>query len=489
MMTALVLQLIQSSVVLPEDMFEDNKMSKRSKSNSEGKSKSEKETFVIDKYDTAVSIGGHFLQTFLTKCKSRASETDFRPLFENFIQDLLTTLNKPEWPAAELLLSLLGTLLVKSMADKSVEQSIRVVSLEYLGIVAARLRKDAVESRCKVKTIDNLIKCIKQEQEKEGEDEDASMIEIDPEEERMEFLQRILLDFLILNSQEENPVWNHARHFYLTLWYREIMQRKKHIAEGEKGYASRKKMKKRKKYQSESDSSDSDCNEVKEVDAELNIEIFRILEERKKYLLSKISPFKQSIVSKQVIDLKTYLDYENANLIAQYLTSKRIFSQSFDTYLQKIILVVREPVVAIRTKAMKCLGSIVEVDQSILARKDMQIGVSQKMLDTAISVREAAVDLVGKYIMSDPDLIDPYYDTIVSRILDTGVSVRKRVIKILRDICVEYPEHNKIPDICVKLLRRVNDEENIQKLVMDVFMTMWFTPCAENDKVKYIEVL
>jgi cohesin loading factor subunit SCC2 len=153
---------------------------------------------------------------------------------------------------------------------------------------------------------------------------------------------------------------------------------------------------------------------------------------------------------------------------------------------------------------MKCLGNIVEVDQSVLSRKEMQIGVQQKLLDTAISVREAAVDLVGKYILSDKDLVDQYYDMIAPRILvsfcwillsnfplkiyvyflqDTGVSVRKRVIKILRDICQEFPEHPKIPDICIKMLRRVNDEEAIQKLVMDVFMTMWFTPCPEHDKV------
>lgn len=66
---------------------------------------------------------------------------------------------------------------------------------------------------------------------------------------------------------------------------------------------------------------------------------------------------------------------------------------------------------------------------------------------------------------------------------DTGVSVRKRVIKILRDICIEYPDFKKIPEICVKMIRRVNDEEGIQKLVTEVFMKMWFTPCNKNDKV------
>ncbi|KAL1383988.1 hypothetical protein pipiens_001359 [Culex pipiens pipiens] len=489
MMTALVLQLIQCAVVLPESLGESNskKAANNDVANSNPKSA---DLFIIGKYDTALSIGGNFLATFLDKCKSRSSETDFRPLFENFIHDLLTTVNKPEWPASELLLSLLGTMLVKKMSDKGTEQSIRVVSLEYLGIVAARLRKDTVESRCKVRTMDSLIKYIKIEQEKEGDEyTNRSKFQLDEEEERTEFLQKILLDFLAANAQEGNIVWNHARQFYITQWYRDIIQRKKSIAEGEKGYASRKKQaKKRKKYLSESESDgggaggDSDIEEVKTgVDQELNSEIFRLLDNRKTTYLAQICPFGGRNAATGG-EIKTYIDYSNANLIAQYLASKRSFSQSFDKYLQKIILVVREPVVAIRTRAMKCLGNIVEVDQMVLARKDMQMGVHQKLLDTAISVREAAVDLVGKYILSDPDLIDQYYEMISQRILDTGVSVRKRVIKILRDICIEYPEQEKIPDICVKMIRRVNDEEGIQKLVMDVFMTMWFTPSNPSDK-------
>jgi cohesin loading factor subunit SCC2 len=35
------------------------------------------------------------------------------------------------------------------------------------------------------------------------------------------------------------------------------------------------------------------------------------------------------------------------------------------------------------------------------------------------------------------------------------------VIKILKDICMECPEFPKIPEICVKMIRRVNDEEGM----------------------------
>ncbi|GAB0086695.1 Nipped-B protein [Sergentomyia squamirostris] len=490
MVTALVLQLIQCSVVLPDTMCEGANSKKRFNSGDTNKPRPDRDLFISEKYETAKCIGGNFLQTFLSKCKPRSGETDFRPLFENFIQDLLTTVNKPEWPAAELLLSLLGRLLYRNMSDKSVEQSIRVVSLEYLGLVTARLRKDTVESRCKVSTMDQLIKYIKIEQEKEGDLSNAdSIAQLDPDEERIEFLQKILLDFLAVNAHDDN-IWDHARHFYLTQWYRDIMNRKKEISEGKKGYATRKTPKKKRKNTSESDDTDDSSDDDIEmenkkkggngVDQELNLEIFRILDQRKKYLIDNIKSY--SLNNLAVQDVKTYIDYNNAHLIAQYLSSRRSFSQSFDLYLRQIIKVVWEQSIAIRTKAIKCLGNIVEVDPSILTRKDMQLGVNNKFLDQSIAVREAAVDLIGKYILTSPELIEQYYDMLSARILDTGVSVRKRVIKILRDICLEYPDFEKIPEICVKMIRRVNDEEGIQKLVTEVFLNMWFSPCTPNDK-------
>ncbi|KRG03872.1 uncharacterized protein Dmoj_GI18280, isoform B [Drosophila mojavensis] len=506
MVTALVLQLIQCATILTDSLCEGGKNNTKMihlldddddlPSSATQVVKPNQDILVLKKYDVAVSIGGNFLTTFLNKCKSRTNETDFRPLFENFIHDLLSTVNKPEWPASELLLSLLGTMLVRYVSDKSIEQSIRLVSLDYLGIVAARLRKDTVESRCKVNIIDSMIKSIKAEQEKEGDLPIAnSKIELHPEEQRTEFLQKILLDFLAVNAQEENLIWDYARHFYLAQWYRDIIYQRRRIKEGDKGFASKKPKSRLKQRTGEySDTSDSgSCDEnypddsnkngnrpVDVVDYELNLEIFNVLEERKRYLISKIKPFPVGEQSHQHI--KTYIDYNNAQLIAQYLATKRPFSQSFDGCLKKIILVVNEPSIAVRTRAMKCLANIVEVDPLVLKRKDMQMGVNQKFLDTAISVREAAVDLVGKFVLSNQELIDQYYDMLSTRILDTGVSVRKRVIKILRDICIEYPDFEKIPEICVKMIRRVNDEEGIQKLVTEVFMKMWFTPCVKNDK-------
>jgi len=76
---------------------------------------------VATRYDTAVWTAANFLSDFLGECGVKnIKEVEYRPLLEYFVQDLLSTVNQPEWPAVELLLSLLGTLLVQNFSTKNV---------------------------------------------------------------------------------------------------------------------------------------------------------------------------------------------------------------------------------------------------------------------------------------------------------------------------------------------------------------------------------
>lgn len=54
------------------------------------------------------------------------------------------------------------------MSDKTMEMSVRVASLEYLGLVASRLRRDSVTSRAKLATMDAVVRDIRAEEEKDG---------------------------------------------------------------------------------------------------------------------------------------------------------------------------------------------------------------------------------------------------------------------------------------------------------------------------------
>ncbi|XP_064901030.1 nipped-B-like protein isoform X4 [Columba livia] len=435
MVTALVLQLIQCVVHLPSTEKDSN-------SEEESNKKVDQDVLITNSYETAMRTAQNFLSIFLKKCGSKQGEEDYRPLFENFIQDLLSTVNKPEWPAAELLLSLLGRLLVHQFSNKSTEMALRVASLDYLGTVASRLRKDAVTSKMDQGSIARILK-----QVSGGEDE-------------IQQLQKALLDYLDENTETDASLV-FSRKFYIAQWFRDTtMETEKAI-----------------KSQKDEDSSEG-THHAKDV--ETTGQIMHRAESRKMFLRSiiKTAPSQFSTLKMN----SDTVDYEDACLIVRYLASMRPFAQSFDIYLTQILRVLGENAIAVRTKAMKCLSEVVAVDPSILARLDMQRGVHGRLMDNSTSVREAAVELLGRFVLCRPQLAEQYYDMLIERILDTGISVRKRVIKILRDICIEQPTFPKITEMCVKMIRRVNDEEGIKKLVNETFQKLWFTPTPHHDK-------
>ncbi|XP_061623951.1 nipped-B-like protein A isoform X2 [Phyllopteryx taeniolatus] len=433
MVTALVLQLIQCVVHIPnnKDTLEEHD------------SKVDHDLLITNSYETAMRTAQNFLSVFLKKCGSKQGEEDYRPLFENFVQDLLSTVNKPEWPAAELLLSLLGRLLVHQFSNKQTEMALRVASLDYLGTVAARLRKDAVTSKMDQRSIDRIL------QQSQGGDETQQ-------------LQKALLDYLEENADTDASLV-FARKFYIAQWFRDA------TTEAEKSMRN---------HNPKDDDSSDGPQHAKEM--ETTGEIMQRAEKRKKFLRNIIKTTPAHFTTLKMNS--DTVDYEDSCLIVRYLASMRPFAQSFDIYLTQILRVLGESAIAVRTKAMKCLSEVVAVDPSILARSDMQRGVHGRLMDNSTSVREAAVELLGKFVLSRPQLTEQYYDMLIERILDTGISVRKRVIKILRDICLEQPTFSKITEMCVRMIRRVNDEEGIKKLVNETFQKLWFTPTPAHDK-------
>lgn len=270
---------------------------------------------------------------------------------------------------------------------------------------------------------------------------------MDEDEERTEFLQRVLLDYLAINGQKDQA-WNCARHFYITQWYRDMVVQPKSTSPTKKP-----KNKSKKRYikddttdeESEAeDDSDEEGKRLKDLKAEkklassalISAEKFKTMERRKHFFLEKIRPFRYQ-GGTQVQVMQSYIDYSGAELISQYLASKRSFSQSFDRYLRKILVILCENTIAIRTKAMKCLALIVEADPAVLARPDMQIGVNRSFLDQSTAVREAAVDLVGKFVLSRPDLIDKYYGMLSNRILVSAMQFIKPILLVINVLVIK----------------------------------------------------
>ena len=59
------------------------------------------------------------------------------------------------------------------------------------------------------------------------------------------------------------------------------------------------------------------------------------------------------------------------------------------------------------------------------------------------------------------------------------MSVRKRVIKILKDICVLQPDFPFISDICVRMIRRIGDEDGIKVWLVCLSSLSTYLKCSK----------
>lgn len=117
-------------------------------------------------------------------------------------------------------------------------------------------------------------------------------------------------------------------------------------------------------------------------------------------------------------------------------------------------------VVAQRSKALRGLSLVVVADPETLADANVRMAIEDRLADSSPSVRDAAVDLIGKYVVQRSELAVQYFPHLSARVTDTGLSVRKRVVKLLRDMFTATDNKKLGIDICCKLVVATEDEDD-----------------------------
>ncbi|CAI5474211.1 unnamed protein product [Closterium sp. Yama58-4] len=169
--------------------------------------------------------------------------------------------------------------------------------------------------------------------------------------------------------------------------------------------------------------------------------------------------------------------------VVRSLNLRRAFHRSFSAVLTRLLACLKDRPTN-RAKAMKALSMVVEVDPSILALDKVRKAVEDRFLDVSVSVREAAIDLVGKHIIGYPEVALKYYNTVTDRIRDTGVSVRKRVIRIVRELCLQHRGFPHAAEALARIFTRFSDEEaSVRDLVLKTFHDVWFEGAASTTAV------
>jgi len=80
----------------------------------------------------------------------------------------------------------------------------------------------------------------------------------------------------------------------------------------------------------------------------------------------------------------------------------------------------------LRKLSLKAFLQVANVDPALMLQPLVRKEVSRCFHDDAISVREAAVNLVGDYVLQSPKLAAAFHSSLLERMVDKGVSVRKR---------------------------------------------------------------
>ncbi|KAE9449352.1 hypothetical protein C3L33_18760, partial [Rhododendron williamsianum] len=485
MITALLIQLVHSSANLPEALRQANgNLIFEASIDSSSPTKCHEAVT-----ESCCLFWSKVLQRFASTKSQDASEV--KTMMESLVVDLLTTLNLPEYPASAPILEVLCVLLLQNAGLKSKDIAARSMAIDLLGTIAARLKHDAVLYRTEnfwiveeLSNIDNpersyandacalcrnekiekplflcqgcqrlfhadcmgvrerevptrgwycqFCQCQKQltvlqsyckAHCKDDGLNNGSLSEKSSENAnsvaKAEVVQQMLLNYLQDGGSAED-VHLFTRWFYLCIWYKDV---------------------------------------------EISSQMFS-------YHLARLKS--KAIVRNSGI-VSSLLSRESVKKIALALGQNNSFSRGFDKILHMLLASLRENSPVIRAKALRAVSIIVEADPEVLCDKFVQMAVEGRFCDSAISVREAALELVGRHIASHPDVGLQYFEKVAERMKDTGVSVRKRAIKIIREMCTSNTDFAAYTRACIEIISRISDEESsIQDLVCKTFYEFWF---------------
>ncbi|KAJ2605223.1 Sister chromatid cohesion protein 2 [Coemansia sp. RSA 1722] len=170
------------------------------------------------------------------------------------------------------------------------------------------------------------------------------------------------------------------------------------------------------------------------------------------------------------------LTYASASDTARSLICLLPLYRSFDMLLTRVTMALSASQVTLRSKALRALNQIASQRAAVLYQKNVKYAINHRLQDSSPQVREAAIDLIGKHISQNPELTDQYYEFVSVRVLDKGPSVRKRVLRILREIYLSSTNLTQLVDIGVRILQRTGDDErSIRELATKMLQELWFT--------------
>ncbi|KAJ3516976.1 hypothetical protein NLJ89_g794 [Agrocybe chaxingu] len=378
------------------------------------------------------------------KATKSSNEAEYRAIFDNLINDLLVVLFWPEWPAASIILSIATKFMLSSLDDvktnsQTDSNAAKTMALDHLGVIGAKIRTSSLKvqkesqsgSRKPLKPLDDIVS-------------DLSL----------KYLNRFLeahqdVASHLCKRSSEDQAYDSARELTAATVGHELAAALKQVH----GWI-------------ENPQADEDLN----IKDESKLLAFG---QRLKTALREV--WKDP--STDVFDIGSQEDAIRVDRLAEEIGTIQNLRNSFNPILSVILMALDAPAIFMRTKALRALGQIITSDATILASPNVRRGIENHLLDSSPAVRDAAVELIGKYMIDSPEVAGDYYSKIADRIADTGLSVRKRVIKLLKSFYAVTPNNDRRIDIATRMILRMLDEDDtVKELALKLIEELWFPP-------------
>eukprot|EP00963_Diacronema_lutheri_P003404 scaffold282_cov345-Pavlova_lutheri.AAC.18 len=371
----------------------------------------------------------------------RNQEIDVRSVLENFLHDILAVHFLPEWPAASLLLQTFCQVVGGERGLQNPDSSVRLACTDIMGQVIAHLKVGSrgisaeegwqLDTTIRTRNPSNtILHTGKDNWDKDIDIENAldmmptilgSTYGSDMEISAFHAWQHILVVYLSQAASKEDMLNTSACRFYLQRLL-------------------------------------ADNNSAKHA--------------------THLRIMTGNITQRQEIP-NLNISRNTAQKIAQMIALQQPLATNCDSILLKWLIGMcdrTKQAPNIRVRGIRSLGFVVEADKDVLGNPGVQLTIESSFKDDSISVREAALELLGRHAINCPDYAEKYFQVISGCIDDIGVSVRKRVLRVLRELCMRpLPGFTYSIDALACILSKVHDrEEGVQELVLKSFCDFLF---------------
>lgn len=169
---------------------------------------------------------------------------------------------------------------------------------------------------------------------------------------------------------------------------------------------------------------------------------------------------------------------EDGRFASVLITLQMPFCRAFSRIFTKLLTSMGGDQASLRSKSLKSIEQLLEMDPAILDRGNfVLVNIIKCLTDSSTQVRDSALGLISKCLSLRPRLDSEVCDRIIQRSHDANIHVRKRAMKMLKDIYLRSSVLTLRSRVADALVTRIVDtDESVAELARQTFEDMWMTP-------------